>query len=301
MTRRPPARAPRLRLDELLVARGLAASRAEASRLILGGRVRLAGGATAKPGLRLPGDAALELVAAAPYVSRGGEKLAGALAAFGLDVAGRVCLDVGASTGGFTDCLLAAGARRVYAVDVGRGQLHARLRADPRVVLLEGVNARYLTPAALPERPSLATVDVAFISVAMVLGPVAACLADAAEIVALVKPQFEVGRGQVGKGGVVRAPALHRAVLRRVAQDAAEQGLRVLGLVPSPLRGPKGNREFFLLLRTAGAGPPALDAAALEAAVESAVGEGSVGAGERAGSCAGPPPRGDALPREATG
>ncbi len=311
MTRRPASRAPRLRLDELMVVRGLAASRAEAARLILAGQVRLPAGGIPKPGLRLAADAVLELVAAAPYVSRGGEKLAGALAAFGLAVAGRVCLDVGASTGGFTDCLLAAGARRVYAVDVGRGQLHPRLRADARVVLLEGVNARHLAPAALPERPSLATVDVAFISLAMVLGPVAACLAEGAEIVALVKPQFEVGRGQVGKGGVVRAPGLHRAVLRRVAQHAAGQGLRVLGVAASPLRGPKGNREFFLLLGTGAAGRRALDAAALEAAVESAVGEnavgegagreGGIGAGARAEGRAGPPSRGAAPAREAAG
>jgi 23S rRNA (cytidine1920-2'-O)/16S rRNA (cytidine1409-2'-O)-methyltransferase len=262
----------RVRLDELLVARGLAESRAAAARLILAGRVRLAGGAAAKAGALVAPDAALELVEAAPYVSRGGEKLAGALAAFGLALADRVCLDVGASTGGFTDALLARGARRVYAVDVGRGQLHPRLRGDPRVVVLEGVNARRLDAARLDPAPTLATVDVSFISLEKVLPAVAASLAAPGQIVALVKPQFEVGRGRVGKGGVVRDPALHREAVRQVAAAAGRLGLAVAGVAPSPLRGPKGNREFFLLLARDPDPRAALVGAALETALDRAIG-----------------------------
>jgi 23S rRNA (cytidine1920-2'-O)/16S rRNA (cytidine1409-2'-O)-methyltransferase len=265
------APAPRLRLDELLVARGLAATRAEAARLVLAGRVRLAAGGIAKPGLAVRRDAPLELVEPSPYVSRGGEKLAAALEAFGVRVDGRVCLDVGASTGGFTDCLLGRGARRVYAVDVGRGQLHARLRGDPRVVVLEGVNARYLDPGRFPEPPTLATVDVAFIALDKVLPAIIRCLAAPVEIAALVKPQFEVGRGRVGKGGVVRDPALHREAVRAVAAAAAALGLAVGGVVASPLRGPKGNREFFVLAARDLGGRAALEGPRLEAALEAAV------------------------------
>jgi 23S rRNA (cytidine1920-2'-O)/16S rRNA (cytidine1409-2'-O)-methyltransferase len=261
-----------VRLDELLVARGLAASRAEAARLILAGRVRAAGAPADKAGRRLPDDAPVELVQVSPYVGRGGEKLAGALAALGVAVAGRVCLDVGASTGGFTDCLLAHGARLVYAVDVGHGQLHPRLRGDPRVVVLERVNARHLDPARFAVRPTLATVDVSFVSLGKVLPAVAACLADPGEIVALVKPQFEVGRALVGKGGVVRDPARHAEAIRGVAASAGGIGLQVAGVVASALRGPKGNREFFVLLARVLAGRVGLGAAALEAAIARAVG-----------------------------
>ncbi len=206
---------------------------------------------------RKPGDLVdeameLTLVGRAPYVSRGGEKLAGALDAFGVDPAGRVCLDVGASTGGFTDCLLQRGATRVYALDVGRGQLAPSLRADPRVVSMERTHARRLDPAdpahaGLPERPSLAVIDVSFISLTRLLDAVAGALAPGAEIVALVKPQFEAGP-RLAAGGVVRDPAVHRAVLDRVRAYAGSIGLAVRGETESPLLGPAGNREFFLHL-----------------------------------------------------
>jgi 23S rRNA (cytidine1920-2'-O)/16S rRNA (cytidine1409-2'-O)-methyltransferase len=261
------ARGRRLRLDALLVARGLAGSRAEAARLILAGRVRLPGGAVPKPGRLVPPDTPLAPVAPPRFVGRGGDKLAAALATLGVRVEGRVCLDVGASTGGFTDCLLGRGARLVHAIDVGRGQLHPRLRGDPRVVVWEGVNARHLAPDRFPDRPTLATVDVSFISLEKVLPAVARCLADPGEIVALVKPQFEVGRGRVGKGGVVRAWEARRAAVRQVALAAARMGLRVGGVAASALAGPKGNREVFLRLTRAVEPGAALEGARLEAAL----------------------------------
>jgi 23S rRNA (cytidine1920-2'-O)/16S rRNA (cytidine1409-2'-O)-methyltransferase len=265
------ARPARIRLDELLVTQGLASTRAEAARLILAGRVRLPGGVPAKAGRLVAPDTPVEQVAAAPFVGRGGEKLAAALAAFDVDVRGRVCLDVGASTGGFTDCLLGRGALRVHAVDVGHGQLHPRLRDDARVVVWEGVNARHLHPARFPDRPSLATVDVSFISLGKILPAVAACLDDPAEIVALVKPQFEVGPAQVGKGGVVRAWEARRDAVRGVAGAALEMGLRIGGVAASVLHGPKGNREVFLhLVRDLGP-RPSLAGAMFEAALAAAV------------------------------
>jgi 23S rRNA (cytidine1920-2'-O)/16S rRNA (cytidine1409-2'-O)-methyltransferase len=238
--------AARVRVDQLLVDRGLAGTRGEAARLVMAGRVRLGGQPALKAGQGVRPDAELAVAAGPAFVGRGGDKLAGALDAFGVTPAGRVCLDVGASTGGFTDCLLQRGARRVYAVDVGRGQLHPRLAVDPRVTALEEVNARRLEPDAFPERPDLATVDVSFISVGKVLGSVAACLTPAAEAIVLVKPQFEVGRGEVGRGGVVRDPALRGAAVLRVAAAAAEIGLAPLAVAASSLRGPKGNREVFV-------------------------------------------------------
>jgi 23S rRNA (cytidine1920-2'-O)/16S rRNA (cytidine1409-2'-O)-methyltransferase len=261
------ARGARVRLDELLVTRRLAASRAEAARMILAGLVRLPGGATPKAGRLVAPDVVVERVAPAPYVGRGGEKLAAALDAFGVRVEGRVCLDVGASTGGFTDCLLTRGARHVHAVDVGQGQLHPRLRADARVSAWEGVNARHLAPDRFLEAPSLATVDVSFISLEKVLPAVAACLAPSAEVVALVKPQFEVGRGQVGRGGVVRGWEARRAAVRGVVAAAAGLGLGVAGVAASVLRGPKGNREVFVHLRRGAGAPPALAGAGFEAAL----------------------------------
>jgi 23S rRNA (cytidine1920-2'-O)/16S rRNA (cytidine1409-2'-O)-methyltransferase len=256
------------------VARGLAATRAEAARLILAGRVRLGGERADKAGRSVRADAPVELIAAARYVGRGGEKLEAALDAFGVSPRGRVCLDVGASTGGFTDCLLGRGARHVYAVDVGHGQLHPRLRSDPRVTVLEGVNARELAPGRFDPAPSLATVDVAFISLERVLPAVVACLVPpgpgaAPEVVALVKPQFEVGRGQVGKGGVVRDRAQHRGVLERLTALAVAEGWGPRGIAASPLRGPKGNREFFLHLQPGTAGAAA---GGLEASIERALG-----------------------------
>jgi 23S rRNA (cytidine1920-2'-O)/16S rRNA (cytidine1409-2'-O)-methyltransferase len=238
-----------VRLDRLLVDRGLAPSRERAQRLILAGAVLVADRPATKAGVLVPADASLRLRgSASDYVSRGGEKLAGALDAFALDVAGTVALDVGASTGGFTDCLLRRGARRVIAVDVGYGQLAWTLRQDPRVVVLERTNARRLDGAMLPEAPDLATVDVSFISLALVLPAVADTLRPGAAMVTLVKPQFEAGRGQVGKGGVVRDPAVRAGAVARVRREAEGIGLRVRGETDSVLHGPKGNREVFLWL-----------------------------------------------------
>ena len=202
-----------------------------------------------KPGAEVPADAEVRLrTADSPYVSRGGEKLAGALDAFGLEVRDLVALDVGASTGGFTDYLLQRGARRVIALDVGYGQLAWKLRHDPRVVVIERTNARHLTPAMLPEAPDLAVVDVSFISLATVLPAVAGVLAPRGTIVALVKPQFEVGRGRVGKGGVVRDPAQRAEAVAGVRTAAEQLGLAVRGEAESVLSGPKGNREVFIWL-----------------------------------------------------
>ncbi len=238
--------AARVRIDRLLVERGLVESREQAARLILAGEVFVDGKRVDKAGALVGGEASVELQGRAPFVSRGGEKLAHALDAFQMKVAGRVCLDVGASTGGFTDCLLQRGAARVYAVDVGVGQLDARLRKDPRVIVMEKSNARALDPRIFGEQPTLAVIDVSFISLEKVLPSVFGVLAPRGEVIALVKPQFEVGREAVGKGGVVREPALHRQAVARLARYAVLRGWHVLGVTASPLRGPKGNREFFL-------------------------------------------------------
>lgn len=247
--------ATRRRADRLVVERGLAGTREEATRLILAGKVTAAGQRVDKPGTLLPMQTPLEVAGPAhPFVSRGGVKLQHALQAFGAHPAGRVCLDVGASTGGFTDCLLRAGAASVIAVDVGYGQFDARLRQDPRVHLLERTNIRYLEASQLPASPDLAAVDVSFISLALVLPVVVRLLLPPREIVALVKPQFEVGRGQVGKRGVVRDLALHRAVLERIAGLAPALSLAVRGLAASPLLGPQGNREFLVHFSGAGEG-----------------------------------------------
>jgi 23S rRNA (cytidine1920-2'-O)/16S rRNA (cytidine1409-2'-O)-methyltransferase len=242
-----------MRLDQLIVERGLAESRSRAQALLLGGRVRVGAGDSArfdrKPGDLVDPALELEVEAPEPYVSRGGHKLAAALDAFGVDPAGRVCLDAGASTGGFTDVLLQRGARRVYAVDVGRGQLAESLRRDPRVVSMERTNARTLTAQSLPEPVSLASVDVSFISLRLVLAPIAATFDDVGgDLIPLVKPQFEAGRGET-KGGVVRDPAVHARVLREVAEAALASGLDPAGAIASPVLGPEGNREFLLHLR----------------------------------------------------
>ena len=231
------------RLDLLLVERGLAESRAQAQRLIRAGLVRVAGQVADKPGTLVVTSAGVALQARPRFVSRGGEKLEAALARFGLDVAGWVVADVGASTGGFTDCLLQRGAGRVYAIDVGYGQLDWRLRNDPRVVVMERTNARYLE--SLPELVDLVTGDVAFISLDLILPPAMGWLRPGGQVVALIKPQFEAGRREVGKGGVVRDPGVHQRVLERVLGSAAELGLGLRGLMPSPLRGPAGNVEFL--------------------------------------------------------
>jgi 23S rRNA (cytidine1920-2'-O)/16S rRNA (cytidine1409-2'-O)-methyltransferase len=243
----------RQRLDQLLVERGLVPSRSHAQALVLGGRVRVGIGDSArmdrKPGDLLAIETPVELVAQEPYVSRGGHKLAAALDAFAIDPSGRVCLDVGASTGGFTDVLLQRGARRVYAVDVGRGQLADPLRRDDRVVSMERTNARTLTPELLGEPVGIAVIDVSFISLDLILEPVGSCFSvEGGEVVALVKPQFEAGRGKTDRG-VVRDPSVHRDVLAHTTGTALGLGLRPAGLVASPILGPAGNREFLLHLR----------------------------------------------------
>jgi 23S rRNA (cytidine1920-2'-O)/16S rRNA (cytidine1409-2'-O)-methyltransferase len=253
------------RLDVLLVERGLAASRAQAQALVLAGRVRGYG----KPGTQIDESQDLELEAGARFVSRGGEKLAHALEALAIDVAGADCLDVGASTGGFTDCLLQAGAARVCALDVGYGQLHERLRGDPRVTVLERKNVRELACNELPFAPTFVTCDVSFIGLAKALPPALACAAPAWRALVLVKPQFEAGRAEVGKGGVVRDPDVHRRVLRALAERVPDWGAHVVGVADSGLPGPKGNREFFLYLAV---GPPGPDAGEIDAWIEATVG-----------------------------
>jgi 23S rRNA (cytidine1920-2'-O)/16S rRNA (cytidine1409-2'-O)-methyltransferase len=234
------------RLDVLLVERGLAESRQKAQAMILAGEVRVSSQRADKPGTMIPQDAAIDLTGGAPrYVSRGGLKLEGALEEFALPTDGRICLDVGSSTGGFTDCLLQHGAARVYAVDVTTSQLSWKLRQDARVIPVE-VNARFLEANALPERPSLVTVDVSFISVSKVLPKVAAAAAPGAEFLILVKPQFELGRGEVGRGGIVRDAHQHERAIERVRAAAIAAGLEVHGVRPSRLSGAEGNQEFFL-------------------------------------------------------
>jgi 23S rRNA (cytidine1920-2'-O)/16S rRNA (cytidine1409-2'-O)-methyltransferase len=241
---------PKERLDQLLVSRGLVESRALAQRMIMAGQVRLEGQLVLQPSTRVAPDAAVEMISAPRFVSRGGEKLEAALQQFRLQPTGWVCADVGASTGGFTDCLLQHGADRVYAIDVGHGQLHWRLRNDPRVVLMERKNARTLSE--LPEPIRLATVDVSFISLRLILPSVAGWLVAGGEVVALVKPQFEAGRRQVGKGGVVKDPGTHQQVLFEILKAAIVVGLAPQGLIRSPLVGPKGNLEFLAWLRKGG-------------------------------------------------
>jgi 23S rRNA (cytidine1920-2'-O)/16S rRNA (cytidine1409-2'-O)-methyltransferase len=256
----------RRRLDTLLAERGLAASRSAAASTIRAGRVRVGrdGPRAQKPGQLVAEDAELHLDERPRHVSRGGLKLEPALDALEVEVAGRDCLDVGASTGGFTDCLLQRGARHVVALDVGRGQLDWGLRNDPRVTVMEGVNARHLEAATLPFAPALVTVDVSFISLAKVLPALRDCLAPDGEILALVKPQFELGPGRVGRGGVVRSAEARREAVLSVAESARGLGLRVRGATPAGLPGPKGNRETFLHLARGGAGLDDLEATLIE-------------------------------------
>lgn len=278
---------PNVRLDLLLVARGLAESRAQAQRLVMAGQVRVAGQVALKPSTNVEEDAPLEVTLAPPFVSRGGEKLLAALQGFGISPRERICADVGASTGGFTDCLLQHGAARVYAIDVGRGILHWKLRQDKRVVVMEGVNVRYLE--RLPEPVTLITIDLSFISLRQVLPVVRSWfppptpalplpLAGAREIeggaieakgdlIALIKPQFEAGRREAARGkGVIRDPAIHRQVLHEVLSFAAQQGYGLRGLLRSPLLGPKGNVEFLAWLVY-----PATEATDLEALIEDVI------------------------------
>jgi len=233
------------RLDRLLVDRGLAESREKAQALIMAGEVRVNGQKAAKPGQPVDGDAALEVLARPPFVSRGGLKLAAALRHFAIHVAGKVCLDIGSSTGGFTDALLQAGAARVHCVDVGAGQLDWKLRTDPRVAVHEGINARDLVFDDIGEMAALITCDVSFISVTLILPAVMALLQPGGQMVILIKPQFEVGKGQVGKGGIVRDPALHQAACHRVTQAVTELGFAT-GMMESPILGAEGNKEFLL-------------------------------------------------------
>ena len=239
----------RERLDKLLVERGLVASREEGRSRILAGEVLVDDQPLAKAGSLVDSNALIRMKGKSlPYVSRGGVKLEKALEEFSIEVSDKVVLDVGASTGGFSDCLLAHGARRVYAVDVGYGQLDWKLRNDPRVVVLEKRNIRYLEGEELSDPPQIATIDVSFISLRLVLPKVQKLLTPYGEIVALIKPQFEVGKGKVGKGGVVRSGEEHRRVIEEIKEAAVALKLEVRGVTESPLLGPKGNREFFIYL-----------------------------------------------------
>jgi 23S rRNA (cytidine1920-2'-O)/16S rRNA (cytidine1409-2'-O)-methyltransferase len=240
------------RLDVWLAERGLAESREKAQALVMAGRVRVNGAPARKPGARVVEGAVVVVDAGPGHVGRGALKLAGALDALSVDPAGRVAVDVGASTGGFTEVLLDRGAARVYAVDVGYGQLHERLRTDPRVLVRDRTNARALSPAEVPEPCGIATMDVSFISAAKVLPALRGLLAPGADALVLVKPQFEVGRAQVGRGGVVKDPELHLAALYSVAEAAQSLGYAVVGACPSPVLGAQGNRELFLHLRAGG-------------------------------------------------
>ncbi len=237
----------RRRLDSLLVDKGLVESRAKAQALIMAGEVVVAGKAAIKPGTLVAEEAAITVLEPPPFVSRGGIKLDYALDQFQLDVSSRVAADVGASTGGFTDCLLKQGARRVYAIDVGYGQLDYRLRQDSRVVVMDRVNARY--PISLPEKVDLATLDLSFISVEKVLPSVAKLLKEDGYIIALIKPQFEARREEVGKRGVIKEPIVHALVLGRFIAWVIGHSFRLRGLVASPILGASGNKEFFVLLK----------------------------------------------------
>ena len=228
-----------------MVERGLAESREKAQALIMAGEVLVSGQKVAKPGHAVDNDAVIEVMARPPYVSRGGLKLAEALRHFAIDPTGKVCLDIGSSTGGFTDALLQAGAARVHAVDVGAGQLAWSLRTDPRVVLHEGINARGLTFQEIGEPADLITCDVSFISVTLILPAAVPLLRPGGQMVILIKPQFEAGKGQVGKGGIVRDPAIHQAVCDRVSQAVRQFGFET-DIIESPILGAEGNKEFLL-------------------------------------------------------
>ncbi|OYD09823.1 TlyA family RNA methyltransferase [Paludifilum halophilum] len=238
------------RLDVLLVEKGFFESRQQAQRAIMAGLIRIDGERVDKAGTKVRQDARIQRIGNEhPYVSRGGLKLEKAIQAFSLDLSGRVVLDIGASTGGFTDCALQNGARRVYAVDVGYGQLAWKLRQDDRVVVMERTNFRYMKPGDLSgERPDFATIDVSFISLSRILPPLKTLLKESAQVVALVKPQFEAGRKQVGKKGIVRDSRIHREVLTRFSSMAGDEGFYLSGLVPSPITGAGGNIEFVSLL-----------------------------------------------------
>ncbi len=243
-------RPERERLDRALVSRGLVASREDAARLILAGLVRVDGTVVDKAAKPTLPDAVVEVTGpGSPYVGRGGEKLAGALDQFQVDPKGMICFDVGCSTGGFTDCLLQRGATRVYAVDVGYGQFEWRLRQDPRVVLMERTNIRYLEPGAIADPIDLIVIDVSFISLTLVLPCVVSYLSGSGSIITLIKPQFEVGKGLVGRGGIVRDDGLREATVEKVVACAVQLGLELAGRMESPIEGRKGNREFLAWFR----------------------------------------------------
>ncbi len=236
------------RLDHLLVTQGLAQSRDVAVRMVLAGEVKLNGMVLDKPAKLIPVDAAIEILQhSTRFVSRGGDKLSAALEACSIDPQGVVCLDVGCSTGGFTDCLLLGGAARVYAVDVGYGQFDWRLRKDPRVVLIERTNIRYIDRSTIPESVGLVVIDVSFISLTKVLSPILQFLSPGAVVIALVKPQFEVGKGQVGRGGIVRDEAQRQGVLLRIITFASELGLQAVKTLDCPIKGKKGNHEILAI------------------------------------------------------
>jgi 23S rRNA (cytidine1920-2'-O)/16S rRNA (cytidine1409-2'-O)-methyltransferase len=239
------AQTTKMRIDQLLVERGLTESREKAQALIIAGEVVVNGQKAVKPGHSVAADSRIEVLERMPYVSRGGYKIAGALDHWAVDVTGYVCLDVGASTGGFTDCLLQRGAAKVWAIDVGHGQIDWKLRNDARVTVQEGVNARYLIAADFPQKFDLVVSDVSFISLTLLIPAMAPLLVANGKMVLLVKPQFEVERGQVGKGGIVREPALHQAACDRVRAAVEALGFRA-DIIESPILGAEGNREFLL-------------------------------------------------------
>jgi 23S rRNA (cytidine1920-2'-O)/16S rRNA (cytidine1409-2'-O)-methyltransferase len=242
-----PEKHEKQRLDALLFERGLVESRELARRLVMEGNVTVAGQMVDKPGTRVADNAVLAVRALPRFVSRGGEKLDKAMIAFNINAEGVIAVDVGASTGGFTDCLLQRGAQKVYALDVGYGQLDYRLRHDPRVVVMERTNARYVE--SLPDHPALAVIDASFISLKLLLPPVKRWLTETGQVIALIKPQFEAGREKVGKGGVVKDHLVHAEVLRDVLLSAQANGFMLTGLIRSPLKGPAGNIEFLAYLQ----------------------------------------------------
>ena len=249
---------PKQRLDILLVEAGFADTRARAQAMILAGQVLVTNQRIDKPGRLVDTSAEIRIKGETlAYVGRGGLKLEAALREFEIEVRGKACIDVGASTGGFTDCLLQNGAARVWAIDVGHNQLAWKIRQDPRVVVMEGINARTLDSADFPVLFDLATIDVSFISLGRILPAVARVTTEGAECIALVKPQFEVGKGEVGRGGIVTDPAKHRTVLREIRDSALQAGFDVIGLIASPIRGAEGNREFLMHLKRASKEPRA--------------------------------------------
>ncbi|MCD6326578.1 TlyA family RNA methyltransferase [bacterium] len=240
----------KVRIDRLIVERGLASSRQKALSLLMAGHVIVDGRLIEKPGVRVVKSSEIDIrIPRFGFVGRGGEKLRAAIEHFGVDVQGKVCIDIGASTGGFTECLLKRGARLVYAVDVGYGQLAYKLRDRPDVICMERTNARYLESDQIGHVPELATIDVSFISLRLILPKAFELLSDSGEVIALIKPQFEVGKGKVGKGGIVKDPCLHRSVLKDVVNFSNEIGFHVNGIVPSCLRGAKGNYEYLMSAR----------------------------------------------------